>query len=119
MGLVITTGMFADMWLAMLVAIVAALLARGVAVGACGLLTRPLASRIPGGWQLLLFWGGLRGAIAVALVLALPLELDYWYTVQSMVFGVVLFSLLVQGTTNGWLIARYAGTASTAQTHRE
>ena len=43
-----------------------------------------------------------------ALVLALPIELDYWYTVQSMVFGVVLFSLLVQGTTNGMLIKRFA-----------
>ena len=46
----------------------------------------------------------------MALVLALPVELDYWYTLQSMVFGVVLFSTLVQGTTNGYLVARYAGT---------
>ena len=44
---------------------------------------------------------------AVALVLALPTELDYWYVAQSMVFGVVLFSLLVQGTTNSALIARF------------
>ncbi len=108
MGLVITLGMFRDMWLAMLIAIVAALAARACAVVVCGLLSRPFISRISWGWQLLLFWGGLRGAIAVALVLALPIELEYWYTVQSMVFGVVLFSLLVQGTTNGRLIARYA-----------
>ena len=108
MGLVITRAMFTDMWLAMLVAIGAALAARACAVLVCGLLTRPFAHRIPWGWQILLFWGGLRGAIAVALVLALPIELEYWYTVQSMVFGVVLFSLLVQGTTNGSLIARYA-----------
>ncbi len=108
MGLVITLGMFRDMWLAMLIAIAAALLARAAAVMLCSLLTWPLSHRIKAGWQLLLFWGGLRGAIAVALVLALPIELDYWYTVQSMVFGVVLFSLLVQGTTNGLLIKRFA-----------
>ncbi len=108
MGLVITLAMFRDMWLAMVIAIAAALLARAAAVVLCSLLTLPLSHRIKAGWQLLLFWGGLRGAIAVALVLALPIELDYWYTVQSMVFGVVLFSLLVQGTTNGLLIKRFA-----------
>jgi CPA1 family monovalent cation:H+ antiporter len=119
MGLVITLGMFRDMWLAMIIAIGAALLARACAVGVCGLLVSPLVSRIPPGWQLLLFWGGLRGAIAVALVLALPVELDYWYTVQSMVFGVVLFSLLVQGTTNSALIGRFGKPLETGEQARE
>ena len=107
MGLVITVGMFTSHWLAMIIAIVAALVARACAVGVCGLLVSPLHSSISRGWQILMIWGGLRGAIAVALVLALPVELDYWYTVQSMVFGVVLFSLLVQGTTNSILIRKY------------
>ncbi len=109
MGLVITVDMFREQWLAMLIAIGAALLARASAVGVCGLLTTPLRHNISLGWQLLLFWGGLRGAIAVALVLSLPLELPYWYTIQSMVFGVVLFSLLVQGTTNKVLIQKFGG----------
>ncbi len=47
-------------------------------------------------------------AMLMGQVLALPRELDYWYTVQSTVFGVVLFSLLVQGTTNGMLVKRFA-----------
>ena len=109
MGLVITLDMFQERWLAMLIAIAAALVARGIAVGVCGLLTRPLVNTIPVAWQILLTWGGLRGAIAIALVLSLPVELDYWWTVQSMVFGVVLFSLLVQGTTNKILINKLSG----------
>jgi CPA1 family monovalent cation:H+ antiporter len=109
MGLVITVDMFQERWLAMLIAIAAALVARGIAVVICGFLTRPLANTIPMGWQILLTWGGLRGAIAIALVLSLPVELPYWWTVQSMVFGVVLFSLLVQGTTNKALIKRFSG----------
>ena len=37
-----------------------------------------------------MFVGGLRGAVT------LPLELDYWWTVQSSAFGVVIFTLFVQ-----------------------
>jgi len=107
MGLVISLDMFKEQWLAMLIAIPAALVARACAVGVCGLLTLPMKNSIGLGWQILLFWGGLRGAIAVALVLSLPVELPYWYTVQSMVFGVVLFSMLVQGTTSHRIIRRY------------
>jgi CPA1 family monovalent cation:H+ antiporter len=107
MGLVITMDMFVERWLAMLIAIIASLLARALAVGSCALITKPLTNNISMGWQILLTWGGLRGAIAIALVLSLPVELPYWWTIQSMVFGVVLFSLLVQGTTNSYLIRKF------------
>lgn len=110
MGLVITLGMFESRWLAMLIGIAAALAARAVAVAICGAVSTVTGRRISWRWQILLVWGGLRGVIALALVLSLPIELEYWYTVQSMVFGVVLFSLLIQGTTNPWLVRRLAFT---------
>jgi monovalent cation:H+ antiporter, CPA1 family len=106
MGLVITFDMFAEQWLAMLVAIVAATLARFAAVFGCAALTRLTPRSIPAGWSLVLGWGGLRGAIAIALALSLPVELPYWWTVQSAVFAVVLFTLLVQAPTVGRLIRR-------------
>lgn len=53
----------------------------------------PLTDRIP------LFWGGIKGAVAIALVLYLPGTLDYSYTVQAMIYGVVLFGLLIQAPT--------------------
>ena len=40
--------------------------------------------------------GGLRGAVTLALALSLPLELEGWWTVQSIAYGVVLFSLFIQ-----------------------
>lgn len=107
MGLVVTFNMFTERWLAILVAIAATLIARAAAVIFCCLLTRPLPNHISMGWQILLTWGGLRGAIAIALVLSLPTTLPYWWTIQSMVFGVVFFSMLVQGTTNSALIKKY------------
>ncbi|MBN8431081.1 sodium:proton antiporter [Microbulbifer salipaludis] len=106
MGLVITFQMFTDQWLAIIVAIVAAIGARGLAVFMLAPLARFVGPPIPQSWRLVLSWGGLRGVIAVALVLSLPTELPYWWTVQSMVFGVVLFSLLVQGTTSTRLIRK-------------
>lgn len=107
MGLVITVNMFTERWFAMLIAIVASLIARAVAVTLCSLCTKPLANNISTGWQILLVWGGLRGAIAIALVLSLPTSLPYWWTIQSAVFGVVVFSMLVQGTTNASLIRKF------------
>ncbi len=106
MGLVITWDMFREMWLAMLIAIGAATAARFAAVygcnGASALLGQPLDRR----WSLLMSWGGLRGAVAIALVLALPTSLPYWWLIQSMVFAVVLFSLLAQGTSSGLLLRK-------------
>ena len=109
MGLVVTLAMFRDQWLAMLIAIGAAGVARVVGVGVSCLLARPLSEPVSLPWQGLLVWGGLRGAIAIALVLSLPTSLPYWWTIQSMVFGVVLFSLLVQGTSNSYLITKVVG----------
>lgn len=106
MGLVITFDMFANYWLAMIVAIVAAIGARGLAVFLVAPLARFVGPPITKNWRLILSWGGLRGVIAAALVLSLPVDLPYWEMVQAMVFGVVLFSLLVQGTTSTRLIRK-------------
>ena len=106
MGLVLTVAMFREQWLAMLIAIVVAIVARFAAVYSCALLTRATQRPLPMHWSLIMSWGGLRGAIAIALVLSLPTELPYWWTVQSMVFGVVLFTLLVQGPITGRFIKR-------------
>jgi CPA1 family monovalent cation:H+ antiporter len=62
--------------------------------------------RFPMGWSHILFWAGLRGAIAVALALSLPSDMPDRTLLQGIVFGIVLFTLLVQGTTAGWLLRR-------------
>jgi CPA1 family monovalent cation:H+ antiporter len=48
-------------------------------------------------WQSIFIWGGVRGALAMALALAIPKEYEYRDMILMMTFGVVGFSLIVQG----------------------
>ncbi len=52
-----------------------------------------------------LIWGGLRGGIAVALALSLP-DSEYKAIILSITYGVVLFSIIVQGLTVKPLVER-------------
>jgi CPA1 family monovalent cation:H+ antiporter len=82
-------------------AAVITLLARAVAVyGVLGLL-HPLPWRIGYRWQHLVVWSGLRGAVAVALALSLTPTSSQFDTVRALVYGVVLVSILLQGSTIG------------------
>jgi CPA1 family monovalent cation:H+ antiporter len=49
--------------------------------------------------QHILFWGGLRGALALALALALPYEMANHDAIVTVTFAVVAFSVFVQGLT--------------------
>jgi CPA1 family monovalent cation:H+ antiporter len=99
-GAVITLEMFEQRWLAMLIAIVAILLARLISVyGVLAFFTLFKNMKVSLSVQTVIVWGGLRGAVTLALALSLPTSLDYWWTIQSIAFGVVIFSLFVQAPT--------------------
>jgi len=54
--------------------------------------------------RVVLFWGGLRGALTLALALALPAATPQRELIVAMAFGVVLVTLVVQGLTLAPLI---------------
>ena len=62
--------------------------------------------RLPAAYQHTLFWGGLRGALALALALAVPASVPERGAIIVTAFLVVAFSILVQGLTMPWLIKR-------------
>ena len=99
-GAVITLEMFEHRWLAMLIAIVAILVARAISVyGLLAFFALFKSLKVSLSEQSVMVWGGLRGAVTLALALSLPTSLDYWWTIQSIAFGVVMFSLFVQAPT--------------------
>jgi len=73
-----------------------------------------LAPVIPVAWLHVINWTGLRGAVAMALVLSLPSDLPDRLLLQGTTFGIVLFTVLVQGTTAARVI-RLAGVGPTTR----
>jgi CPA1 family monovalent cation:H+ antiporter len=71
----------------------------------------PLVERLPGArpvnraYQTIIYWGGLRGAIALAIVLSLP-NFAQRESFIAVVMGAVLFTLLVNGFTIQPLVRR-------------
>jgi len=71
----------------------------------------PLSNRMPhtlptgSDYQHIMFWGGLRGAIALAIVLSLP-DFQYHDEFIALVMGAVLFTLLVPGLSIEWLVGK-------------
>ncbi len=82
-----------------LMAIVFSLAGRALTVYPLSLLFARTPLRLDLPCQHVLFWGGLRGALALALTLSLPETTPYREQITQATFGVVTFSVLVQGAT--------------------
>ncbi len=94
-----STQHFDAVWLPVAIAVGVTLLARAAAVyPLCALFIRTKL-RVRMWRQTALFWCGLRGALALALALDLPQELPRREEAIVVTFGVVAFSIFVQGWT--------------------
>jgi CPA1 family monovalent cation:H+ antiporter len=97
---------FGAAWLGVLVAIVLVMMGRAVAIyPLCALFGRG-ELKVPVRHQHVLFWGGLRGALALALALGLPEHLPQRDDIVTVSFAVVAFSIFAQGLTMRPLLRR-------------
>jgi len=89
------------------VAIALVLAGRGLSIYPLAALFRASRWKLPASYQHTLFWGGLRGALALALALAVPANVPERTAIILTAFVAVAFSILVQGLTMPWLIRRF------------
>jgi len=105
-GTSMTQQNFNDLWLPGLLAIVLVTLGRAVAIYPVCAMFRFGALRVDLRDQHILFWGGLRGALALALALGLPPTLPLHDQIVTVSFGVVAFSIFAQGLSMSPLLRR-------------
>jgi CPA1 family monovalent cation:H+ antiporter len=106
-GLEVDIPALLNSWQPIIWAIGAVILARVLVVYGLSPIAGRFAEPISLRWQHVLSWGGLRGALSLALALSLPASFgDDRALLRTMAFGVVLFTLLVQATTMRSLIRR-------------
>ncbi|MGB2924393.1 MAG: Na+/H+ antiporter [Limnothrix sp.] len=56
--------------------------------------------------KLVLWWGGLRGSVSIAVALSVPVVIGDRQEIINIIFGVVLFTLLVQGLSMQWVLEK-------------
>lgn len=110
-GLAISLDQLVDAAAPIFWAVVAILVGRALVVylvvgGTSVLISDRFHRAVPIEWLHVMFWAGLRGAVSVAMALALPTDFPQRTLLQEITFGVVLFTLLIQGTTTELLITR-------------
>ncbi len=88
------------------VATVLVLVGRAAAIYPIAGLFARSRSAIDGLTSTIMFWGGLRGALALALALAIPVSLPEHDALIGVAFAVVAFSIFVQGATMPMLLRR-------------
>jgi len=82
----------------LLLLVVAVMLARALMVT---VVTLARGDLWPWSWRAALVWAGLRGALSLALALALPADMAGRDEILALVFGFVFLSLVVQGLSTG------------------
>jgi CPA1 family monovalent cation:H+ antiporter len=91
---------------AIVIGIAAALAGRAVVAYGVGFVLSRWDFRLSWGERHVIFWGGVRGAVALAAALSLPSGFPFRAELLAMTYGAVLFSLLFQGVTTAPLVRR-------------
>jgi CPA1 family monovalent cation:H+ antiporter len=97
---------FVAIWVPAVIAIALVTLGRAVAIYPCCFLFSRSTLCVTTKHQHILLWGGMRGAVALALALGLPPEVPQREKIVTISFAVVAFSVFAQGLTMASLLRR-------------
>lgn len=100
---------FSHYWVPIICTIVLVILGRALAVYGCCAMISKTCNRISYPHQHILIWGGLRGALALALVLGLSSDFPQRGGIIIVTFAVVAFSIIIQGITISPLLKTMEG----------
>jgi NhaP-type Na+/H+ or K+/H+ antiporter len=101
-------GRYRDVAGYIIVAFLLTIVARILVVYGLAPLTNKLAptAQVTSSDKAVMLWGGLRGAIPLALALGLPAEFEHRVIIIDLTLGTVLLSLMIQGTTVSALLKK-------------
>ena len=77
-----------------------------VVYGLAPVISRVRGEKVPYAWRHVTFWGGLRGAMTIAMALSLPTDFPARDMLLSAAVSVVFFTILVQGVSMEHLLRR-------------
>ncbi len=99
MGFAINLTLLWKLFPIVLIAYGSVLIARFFVVTGTWGIFRPTNYKFPFSWSIIMTWGGLRGALSMVLALSIPNSFDMKELIVTLVFGVVLISIFIQGIT--------------------
>ena len=103
-GFSINLNLLYEFWPLVLIAYIAMMFARFIVVFFTWGLFFKTSYKIPFSWSVVMGWGGIRGALTMVLALSLPDVFKYKEVIVTIVFGVVLLSIFIQGITIPFVI---------------
>lgn len=109
-GISIANSASYELWILSLAAIPIVFIARFFSVIPVMSLTNLILQkqyRVSLPWQIIVSHGGLRGALAVVMLLSLPEDFEHYELFQSMAVSVITFLLLFNGMTIKWLLKKF------------
>lgn len=105
-GIAVDVNDLFNAWPAIGVAVISVLLGRLISTYLLTPIANSTNNGIPKSWQPVLFWGGIHGSVSIALALSLGPLFAYGHEILTMTFGVVTFSIIIQGLTVKPLVRR-------------
>ena len=96
-GFAVNLELLWELWPIVLIAYLSVLVARFFVVHLSWMLFYPTRLKFPYRWNIVLFWGGLKGALSMVLALSIPDTIGLKDVIVTLVFGVVLLSIFIQG----------------------